>query len=58
VLAGYGMGSRLEFLLVPIAFAFGTASIPMVGMAMGAGLVARARRVAWSAAASAASSSA
>ncbi|MBA7468698.1 hypothetical protein ES707_03951 [subsurface metagenome] len=53
VLAGYGMGSRLEFLLVPIAFAFGTASIPMVGMAMGAGLVARARRVAWSAAASA-----
>ena len=53
-LAGYGMGSRLEFLLVPIAFAFGTASIPMVGMAMGAGLVARARRVAWIAAASAA----
>jgi MATE family, multidrug efflux pump len=53
VLAGYGMGSRLEFLLVPIAFAFGTASIPMVGMAMGAGLIARARRVAWSAAASA-----
>jgi putative MATE family efflux protein len=50
VLAGYGMGSRLEFLLVPIAFAFGTASIPMVGMAMGAGLVARARRVAWTAA--------
>ena len=53
VLAGYGMGSRLEFLLVPIAFAFGTASIPMIGMAMGAGLVARARRVAWTAAASA-----
>jgi Na+-driven multidrug efflux pump len=53
VLAGYGMGSRLEFLLVPIAFAFGTASIPMVGMAMGAGLVARARRVAWIGAASA-----
>jgi putative MATE family efflux protein len=54
VLAGYGMGSRLEFLLIPIAFAFGTASIPMVGMAMGAGLVARARRVAWTAAAAAA----
>ena len=52
-LAGYGMGSRLEFLLVPIAFAFGTASIPMVGMAMGAGLVARARRVEWIAAAAA-----
>jgi MATE family, multidrug efflux pump len=53
-LAGYGMGSRLEFLLIPIAFAFGTASIPMVGMAMGAGLVVRARHVAWTAAASAA----
>ena len=52
-LAGYGMGSRLEFLLVPIAFAFGVASVPMVGMAVGAGLVARARQVAWAAAAAA-----
>jgi Na+-driven multidrug efflux pump len=50
-LAGYGLGSRLEFLLVPIAFAFGVASVPMVGMAIGAGLVARARKVAWTAAA-------
>ncbi|MFB9269029.1 MATE family efflux transporter [Bradyrhizobium erythrophlei] len=50
-LAGYGMGSRLEFLLIPIAFAVGVASVPMVGMAMGAGLVARARRVTWTAAA-------
>jgi putative MATE family efflux protein len=48
-LAGYGMGSRLEFLLTPIAFAFGVASVPMVGMAIGAGLVARARKVAWTA---------
>lgn len=53
VLAGYGIGSRLEFMLVPIAFAFGTASIPMVGMAMGAGMIGRARRVAWTAAAAA-----
>jgi putative MATE family efflux protein len=52
-LAGYGMGSRLEFLLVPIAFAFGVASVPMVGMAMGAGLVTRARQVAWTAGAAA-----
>jgi putative MATE family efflux protein len=52
-LAGYGMGSRLEFLLVPIAFAFGVASVPMVGMAVGAGLVARARRIAWTASAAA-----
>jgi putative MATE family efflux protein len=50
-LAGYGMGSRLEFLLTPIAFAFGVASVPMVGMAIGAGLVTRARQVAWTAAA-------
>src|SRR5260370_14731257 len=48
-LAGYGMGSRLEFLLTPIAFAFGVASVPLVGMAVGAGLVTRARRVAWTA---------
>ena len=52
-LAGYGMGSRLEFLLTPIAFAFGVASVPMVGMADGAGLVARARKVAWTAGAAA-----
>jgi len=53
-LAGYGIGSRLEFLLIPVAFAYGVASIPMVGMAIGAGLAARARRVAWTAAAAAA----
>src|SRR5438552_2985783 len=52
-LAGYGIGSRLEFLLVPISFAFGVASVPMVGMAMGAGLVTRARKVAWIAGAAA-----
>jgi putative MATE family efflux protein len=50
-LAGYGMGSRLEFLLTPIAFAIGVASVPMVGMAIGAGLITRARQVAWTAAA-------
>jgi len=50
-LAGYGIGARLEFLLVPIAFAIGVASVPLVGMAIGAGMVARAKRVAWTAAA-------
>ncbi len=50
-LAGYAIGQRLEFLLVPIAFGIGVASVPMVGMAIGAGLVARARQVAWTAAA-------
>jgi putative MATE family efflux protein len=48
-LAGYGIGQRLEFLLIPIAFGIGVASVPMVGMAIGAGQVARARRVAWTA---------
>ena len=48
-LAGYGIGQRLEFLLIPIAFGIGVASVPMVGMAIGAGKVARARRVAWTA---------
>ena len=46
-LAGYGIGQRLEFLLIPIAFGIGVASVPMVGMAVGAGKVDRARRVAW-----------
>jgi putative MATE family efflux protein len=49
-LAGYGIGARLEFLLVPMVFAIGVASVPMVGMAIGAHNIARARRVAWSAA--------
>ena len=49
-LAGYGIGARLEFLLVPIVFAVGVASVPMVGMAMGARDIERARRVAWTAA--------
>ena len=49
-LAGYGIGTRLEFLLVPVAFAVGVASVPLVGMAIGAGKIARARRAAWTAA--------
>ena len=48
-LAGYGIGARLEFLLIPIAFGIGVAAVPMVGMAIGAGDVRRARRVAWTA---------
>ena len=49
-LAGYGIGTRLEFLLVPIAFAIGVASVPLVGMAIGAGNIKRARQAAWTAA--------
>jgi putative MATE family efflux protein len=46
-LAGYGIGARLEFMLTSIAFAVGIASVPMIGMSIGAGRVARARRIAW-----------
>jgi putative MATE family efflux protein len=49
-LAGYAIGQRLEFLMSTVAFGIGLASVPMVGMAVGAGQVARARRVAWTAA--------
>jgi Na+-driven multidrug efflux pump len=46
-LAGFGIGARLEFLLIPIAFGVGVTCVSMVGMAIGAGNVERARRVAW-----------
>ena len=44
--AGYGIGARLEMLQIPIAFGFGAALVPMVGMNVGAGQIERARRVA------------
>ena len=46
-LAGYGVAARLEYILVPIAFGFGTALTAMVATNMGAGKAARALRVAW-----------
>ncbi len=49
VLAGYGIGARLEFMLTSVAFAVGIASVPMIGMAVGAGRIDRARRIAWTA---------
>ena len=48
-LAGYAIGQRLEFLMSTVAFGIGLASVPMVGMAIGAGDVPRARRIAWTA---------
>jgi putative MATE family efflux protein len=53
-LAGYGMGARLEYLLIPLVFGFGSALVTMVGTNIGAGRVARAERVAWMGAALAA----
>lgn len=46
-LAGYGIGSRLEIMLIPIAFGVGGAMTAMVGTNRGAGAHARARRIAW-----------
>jgi putative MATE family efflux protein len=46
-LAGYGMGSRLDYVLIPIMFGLGTGVLTMVGANMGAGNLARAKRIAW-----------
>jgi putative MATE family efflux protein len=46
-IAGYGIASRLDYILVPLLFAFGSAVLTMVGANMGAGQVARAERIAW-----------
>lgn len=46
-LAGYGIGARLEYLLIPLVFGFGAALLSMVGRNIGAGQQARAARIAW-----------
>jgi putative MATE family efflux protein len=46
-LAGYGMGARLEYLMIPLVFGLGSALVTMVGTNVGAGQVARAERIAW-----------
>jgi len=48
---GYAMGARLEYVLQPIAFGFGTAIVAMVGTNWGAGQYCRARAIAWTGAA-------
>lgn len=45
-LAGYGLGARLELMMVPLVFGIGTALTAMVGVNVGAGQWARARRTA------------
>ncbi len=45
--AGYGIGARLEFLLVPMVFGFGMAMNAMVGMNVGNRNIARAERIAF-----------
>ncbi len=46
-LAGYGLGARLEFLMIPVIFGIGAAMTAMVGANVGAGQTDRALRVAW-----------
>ncbi len=46
-IAGYGIGSRLEYLLIPLAFSLGAPLVAIVGTCIGAGDYARARRAAW-----------
>jgi Na+-driven multidrug efflux pump len=43
---GYAMGARLEYIMQPIAFGFGTAIVAMVGTNWGARQYARARAIA------------
>ena len=44
---GYAMGARLEYILQPVAFGFGTALVALVGTNWGAGQYRRARAIAW-----------
>lgn len=46
-LAGYGLGTRLEFMLIPVIFGIGAAMTAMVGANIGAGQTDRALQVAW-----------
>ena len=50
-IAGYGIGSRLEYLLIPLAFSIGAPLVAMVGTCIGAGDHRRALRAAWTGAA-------
>ena len=46
-LAGYGIASRLDYIMIPLLFGVSTATLTMVGVNMGAGQTARARKIAW-----------
>src|SRR3984885_7060712 len=46
-IAGYGSGSRLEYMLIPLVFGLGGPLVAMVGTNIGAGRPERALRVAW-----------
>lgn len=46
-IAGYGVGTRLEYLLIPLTFGFGGPLTALVGTNVGAGQRERALRAAW-----------
>ena len=46
-LAGYGIAVRLEFILIPLIFGFGAASITMIGVHIGAQKYIRALNIGW-----------
>jgi putative MATE family efflux protein len=46
-LAAYGIASRLDYVMIPILFGLCTAVLSMVGVNIGAGQIARARKIAW-----------
>ena len=48
---GYAMGARLEYILMPLGFGFGTAIVALVGTNWGAKRYRRAREIAWTGAA-------
>ncbi|MFT7653701.1 MAG: putative MATE family efflux protein [Candidatus Azotimanducaceae bacterium] len=50
-LAGYGIGSRVEFLVIPLVFGLGVSMNALVGVNLGAGKVKRAVRIGWTGAA-------
>ena len=51
VAVAYAMGARLEYILIPLAFGFGTAIVAMIGTNWGAKQFRRAREIAWTGAA-------
>lgn len=44
---GYAIGARLEYIMIPIAFGFGTALVALIGTNWGARQFERGRRIAW-----------
>jgi putative MATE family efflux protein len=46
-LAGYGIASRLDYIMIPLLFGLSSAVLTMVGVNVGAGYGPRAKRIAW-----------